>query len=156
LAIDPNTLFENDVDAQGDALTLVSVQDASIGEVSVDGDGNIIYIPDAVYTGEATFTYTVTDGEFTSTATVTINIDPSDAFDGFRQGNDNNNRLFGSLFGRNRIFGAGGNDLIFGGFASDELAGGDGDDRIFGLWGNDDLYGGQGDDTLFGGFGFDT
>ncbi|KEO89085.1 hypothetical protein EH31_13685 [Erythrobacter longus] len=156
LAIDPNTLFENDVDAEGDALTLVSVQDATIGEVSVDSDGNIIYIPDAVFVGEASFTYTVTDGEFTSTATVTINIDPSDAFDGFRQGNDNNNRLFGSLFGRNRIFGAGGNDRIFGGFASDELAGGDGNDRIVGLWGDDDLYGGQGDDTLFGGFGFDT
>ncbi|WP_298303281.1 tandem-95 repeat protein, partial [uncultured Erythrobacter sp.] len=156
LAIDPNTLFENDVDAEGDALTLVSVQDASIGEVSVDGDGNILYIPDAVYVGEATFTYTVTDGEFISTATVSIDIDPSDQFDGFRQGNDNNNFLFGSLFGRNRIFGAGGNDRIFGGFASDELAGGDGNDRIFGLWGNDDLYGGQGDDTLFGGFGFDT
>lgn len=156
LAIDPNTLFENDVDAQGDALTLVSVQDASIGEVSVDTDGNIIYIPDAVYVGDATFTYTVTDGEFTSTATVTIDIDPSDAFDGFRQGNDNNNFLFGSLFGRNRIFGAGGNDLIVGGIANDELAGGDGNDDIFGSLGNDDLYGGQGDDTLYGGFGFDT
>lgn len=156
LAIDPNSLFDNDVDAESDTLQLVSVQDASIGEVSVDTDGNIIYIPDAVYTGEASFTYTVTDGEFTSTATVSINIDPSDAFDGFREGNDNNNRLFGSLFGRNRIFGAGGNDLIVGGFASDELAGGDGNDRIYGLWGDDDLYGGQGDDDLYGGFGFDT
>ncbi|MEL6707915.1 MAG: putative Ig domain-containing protein, partial [Pseudomonadota bacterium] len=156
LVIDPLTLLENDIDAEGDTLEIISVQDAIGGEIGFDEEGFIIFTPDAVFEGDASFTYTISDGEFTSQATVSITVDPSDQFDDYRQGNDNNNRMFGSFFGRNRIFGAGGNDRIVGGLNDDELAGGDGDDIIFGLFGNDDLYGGQGDDYLLGGFGFDT
>ncbi len=156
LIIDPLTLLDNDSDVNGDVLEITSVGNAVGGEVSFGDDGNIVFIPDAVFVGAAEFTYTVSDGALSSEAIVSLQIDPSDQFDAWRQGNDNRNFLFGSLFGRNRIFGAGGNDYIVGGFGSDDLAGGDGNDRIFGLWGNDDLWGGQGDDLLFGGFGFDT
>lgn len=156
LVIDPLTLLDNDSDANGDTLEIVSLDNAVGGEVGFGEDGNIVFIPDAVFVGDAQFTYTITDGTSTSQATVSLQVDPSDQFDAWRQGNDNNNFLFGSLFGTNRIFGAGGSDLITGGFGSDELAGGDGNDTIFGLFGNDNLYGGQGNDLLFGGFGFDT
>jgi len=68
-------LLANDTDADGDTLTISSVQDASHGTVSLDTDGNILFTPDAEYSGEATFTYTVTDGNGgESTATATVNI----------------------------------------------------------------------------------
>ncbi len=155
LVVSPDSLLANDSDPQGGALQITGVQNAVGGEVRFDADGNIVFTPDAVFVGNASFTYTLSDGELASEAVVSVTVDPSDQFDGFRQGNNNANLLFGSLFGRNRIFGAGGNDIITGGLNNDELAGGDGDDVIFGLLGNDNLWGGQGNDQLFGGLGYD-
>ncbi len=48
-------------DADGDQLTVTSVQDATNGTVNIV-DGEIIFTPTAGYTGPATFTYTVSDG----------------------------------------------------------------------------------------------
>jgi ELWxxDGT repeat protein len=50
-----------------------------------------------------------------------------------------------------RIFGGGGNDVIYGSQAADRIAGGDGDDWINGAAGKDIIYGEAGDDRLFGG-----
>ncbi|MEA2028616.1 MAG: tandem-95 repeat protein, partial [Campylobacterota bacterium] len=45
------------------------------GTVSLDADGNVVFTPEANYNGEATFTYTVTDGNGAEdTATVTLNV----------------------------------------------------------------------------------
>ncbi|MBL4712650.1 MAG: tandem-95 repeat protein, partial [Gammaproteobacteria bacterium] len=75
LFIDPATLLANDLDVDGDTLSIVSVQDAENGVVMIDGDGNIIFTPDENYSGEANFTYTVDDGKGnTDTATVTLNV----------------------------------------------------------------------------------
>ena len=53
-------LLANDVDPDGDTLTIVSVQGAVNGAVSMTG-GTITFTPDADHSGLATFTYTVED-----------------------------------------------------------------------------------------------
>ncbi len=154
LTIDQADLLENDVDVDGDLLEVVELSNGQNGVTSFDADGNVVYTPNAGFSGTDSFEYTVSDGALTSTAIAQVRID--DPFSGFRQGTEGRDFLFGNFFRNNQIFGRGGNDWIFGGFRSDDLAGGDGNDRIFGRFGNDDLYGGQGNDLLFGGFGLDT
>ena len=78
LTIAPATLLDNDLDANGDPLVITSVQDAANGSVSLDSSGNVIFTPDDYYTGEATFSYTISDGRgATDTATVTVNVLPA-------------------------------------------------------------------------------
>ncbi len=70
------TLLANDSDADGDALTLVSVQNAVNGTVSMSG-GNVTFTPTANFYGLATYTYTISDGHGgTDTALVSINVQP--------------------------------------------------------------------------------
>ncbi|WP_108811931.1 putative Ig domain-containing protein [Sphingorhabdus sp. Alg231-15] len=154
LTILQSSLLDNDSDVDGDTLSVVSVTDGTNGTVGFDADGNIVYTPNAGFQGEDSFTYTISDGELTSTATAQLRVD--DPFSGWRQGTEGNDFLFGNFFRANEIFGRAGNDYIFGGFRADYLAGGDGDDRVFGLFGNDHLWGNAGDDKLYGGFGTDT
>src|SRR3546814_17504575 len=79
----------------------------------------------------------LTDGELTSTATVSIRVDPSDQFDDYRQGGSGTDVLIGNLLGTNKIFGGAGNDILTGGLRADELAGGDGNDFLIGLSGDE-------------------
>ncbi|AEG93382.1 Ig-like domain-containing protein [Ramlibacter tataouinensis] len=66
------TLLANDSDADGQALTLTSVQNAVGGTVALVG-GNVVFTPTADYHGPASFTYTVSDGQGGSTtATVSL------------------------------------------------------------------------------------
>lgn len=82
LYIPETELIANDQDAEGDALNIIDINtSATIGEVSMDADGNVTYDPsgrfDHLNPGEYTtdtFEYTVSDGELTDTATVTVNI----------------------------------------------------------------------------------
>ncbi len=81
-----NALLENDVDVEGDELAVVAVNGvaANVGAqitlpsgalLSVNSFGRIDYEPAPGFTGEDTFTYTVSDGTATgSTATVTIDV----------------------------------------------------------------------------------
>ena len=76
LVIDVNDLIANDTDANDDALSVTSVQDATHGEVTLNENGTITFTPDANYNGEATFTYTISDGHGgEDSATVTLNVD---------------------------------------------------------------------------------
>ncbi|MEM7426170.1 MAG: tandem-95 repeat protein, partial [Pseudomonadota bacterium] len=89
LTIAAGDLLANDADVDGDALTIVSVQDAVNGTVALDGAGDVVFTPDADYHGPASFTYTVSDGSLTSTATASLTVAPvndapvaaDDAFD---------------------------------------------------------------------------
>lgn len=77
IVINPATLLGNDVDADGDALQGVSVQDAVNGTVVFE-DGNVIFTPNEGYIGDASFTYTVTDGQGGyDTATVNLTVAPA-------------------------------------------------------------------------------
>ena len=55
-------------DKDGDALTATLVDPTTNGHVSVNADGSYSYSPDAGYTGQDSFTYTVSDGTYTSNA----------------------------------------------------------------------------------------
>jgi len=73
LTINP---LDNDTDADGDLLTLVSVNtDGALGSViDINADGTITYVPPADWCGLDSFTYTVTDGRVQVTATVTVEV----------------------------------------------------------------------------------
>ena len=67
-------VLTNDSDADGDTLSITAVSTAEHGSVSIDS-GQILYTPDAEFTGTDTFTYTISDGNGSNdTAEVTINI----------------------------------------------------------------------------------
>jgi hypothetical protein len=70
------SLVTNDVDVD-DVLQITKVTDPTHGRMSYNtGSGQYSYQPDANYYGTDTFDYTVTDGEATDTATVTITVRP--------------------------------------------------------------------------------
>ena len=62
ITITPASLLANDFDADGETLTIVSVQDATNGDLVVNGDGDYVFTSYADYFGPASFTYTVEDG----------------------------------------------------------------------------------------------
>jgi hypothetical protein len=68
----------NDLDVDGDVLQFSVLSDPAHGSVQVQGDG-LVYTPDPGYTGDDSFSYTVTDGILESNpATVTVTINPPD------------------------------------------------------------------------------
>ncbi len=76
LSIAPGELLGNDTDANADALSIVSVQSPANGTVAIVG-GRVVFTPTADYSGPASFTYTISDGQGgTSTATVNVNVTP--------------------------------------------------------------------------------
>ncbi|MCX7893284.1 MAG: putative Ig domain-containing protein [Burkholderiales bacterium] len=62
------------MDPDGDAVDLVRLGDASVGNVSIGEGQGILFAPPADYNGPATFTYTVTDGALEATGVVRIDI----------------------------------------------------------------------------------
>ena len=69
-------LLANDVDADGDSLSLLTTPlvPPANGVVMLNGDGTFSYTPNADFNGADVFQYQVTDGTGTSTATATINV----------------------------------------------------------------------------------
>ncbi|MCR9271101.1 MAG: Ig-like domain-containing protein [Hyphomonadaceae bacterium] len=154
-------VFGNDNDPDGDALSIVSFAQAERGLVLDQGEGGFRYVPEAGFIGTDTFTYTVTDGELTSTATVSIEVaEPGPSiilgseFDDFLIGTSRDDTI--QTFGGSDIaYGNEGNDLIEGGAGLDFLYGDEGDDELRGGEGNDFLRPGLGNDIADGGPGFD-
>ncbi len=78
-------VLANDVDPDGDPLSLAGVGAAAHGQVSVQGD-RVIYTPESGYVGDDSFSYEVQDdGGASATATVTVTVStpnsPPDARD---------------------------------------------------------------------------
>ncbi|WP_250028212.1 Ig-like domain-containing protein [Paractinoplanes maris] len=63
----------NDTDANGDTLTVASAGSPGHGTATIAG-GRIVYQAPAGFSGDATFTYVVTDGTDTDTATVVVTV----------------------------------------------------------------------------------
>ena len=61
-------------DVDGDTLSIVSVDSVSGGTLTDNGNGTYTFTPDRDYSGQAVFTFTVTDGTVTSSATGRIDI----------------------------------------------------------------------------------
>ncbi len=77
----------NDTDVESDTLTITAVGNASNGTVILNNDGTITFTPTQNFNGEASFEYTVSDGNGGSgTATVIVNVvkDAPDAVDSFK------------------------------------------------------------------------
>ena len=66
-------VLKNDSDEDEDTLSIVSYTQASNGTVSQNGD-NLVYTANSNYSGDDSFTYTITDGEATDTATVNVTV----------------------------------------------------------------------------------
>jgi len=66
-------VLANDTDMDGDSLEIISVSSPLHGTVYHDGN-YVYYTPDANYYGDDSFTYTITDGIATDTATVYVTI----------------------------------------------------------------------------------
>ena len=87
MALNP---LANDSDADGNPLTITAINGVPLtpgtaqqintpnGVVNIDAQGNITFTPNAGFTGQESFTYTVTDsnGVVSNTATVNITVNP--------------------------------------------------------------------------------
>ncbi|MGF1522503.1 MAG: Ig-like domain-containing protein [Leptolyngbyaceae cyanobacterium] len=167
----------NDSDPDGDALTFSLLTEAGNGAVSFNADGSFSYTPNDGFEGTDSFTYEVSDGEFSDSATVSITVEPvvvmppddvvviGDDTDESLEGGAGNDLIAGEL-GSDSISGGDGDDVLRGDLnlrnPQDDIAGGDdiidggaGNDRIGGKSGNDELLGGEGDDEIFGDDGDD-
>ena len=71
-------VLDNDIDADGDALQITAVTQGAKGTITTNGT-TITYTPAGLFTGEDTFTYTISDGKLTDTATVTVKTSSSPA-----------------------------------------------------------------------------
>ena len=72
-------VLANDVAGSGPGpLRIVSVGTPLAGNAATNGSGQIVYTPNALFLGNDTFTYTVTDGATVSTATVQVGVYYSD------------------------------------------------------------------------------
>ncbi len=71
-------VLANDLDDNGDPLTIAGltqpVGGAATGVAVDNGDGTVSFVPAIGFRGSASFTYTVTDGFSTDTATVTVTV----------------------------------------------------------------------------------
>jgi large repetitive protein len=63
----------NDMDPNGDTLTITGVTQPAHGTVTFTGTG-VRFVPEDGWSGTASFTYTITDGTTPATATVTIKV----------------------------------------------------------------------------------
>ncbi|WP_158545372.1 Ig-like domain-containing protein [Bremerella cremea] len=66
-------VLANDSDIDGDTLTVSATSEPGQGSVQINADGTITYTPDALVTGNDSFTYTISDGNGEeATATVEV------------------------------------------------------------------------------------
>ncbi|NEK25223.1 tandem-95 repeat protein, partial [Sulfitobacter sp. JBTF-M27] len=71
-----DVLFNDDFEGTTPVVTVEAGDEPSNGTVVVNGDGTITYTPDANFNGTDQYTYTVTSGGVTETATVDMTVNP--------------------------------------------------------------------------------
>jgi hypothetical protein len=70
-------VLSNDVDADGDVLSITSVGPPGAGSVALNADGTLTYLPWAGVTGSDRFDYTISDPTgSTATGSVTVTTVP--------------------------------------------------------------------------------
>ena len=68
------TVLANDTDLEGNALTVTAASTPAHGTATINGNGTITYTPVSTYSGPDSFTYTISDGAATDTATVSVQV----------------------------------------------------------------------------------
>ena len=165
-------LLDNDTDVDGDDLTVTGASvPASEGTLTDNGGGKYTFTPAAGFTGVATISYTISDGNGgtdSAVHTVEVGAAPLDGTVEGTAGNDvidhgylgdpegdrvdNEDAILpGAAPNDDLIYGFGGDDTIRAGQGDDEVYGGDGNDSISGQGGNDTLVGNAGEDIIIGG-----
>ncbi len=82
LIISTGDLLANDVDIDRDTISLIEVHNPINGMVTLDGNGNAIFIPLSNFNGEGSFEYTIADGnDGSDTAMATVSINPNQNLD---------------------------------------------------------------------------
>jgi len=180
LILDDNGLGV-DTDADGDVLSVTDVDGTAVPEiadVTVTGQyGSLVIAASGAWeysvdpanpfvaglaTGETlieTFTYTVSDGIETSTASLLVTVNGVSEADQALTGDETANTIHAAggndsvdAYGADdTIYGHGGNDGLNGGAGNDTIHGGSGLDFIYGETGTDYLYGGDDTDAIFAG-----
>ncbi len=67
-------LLQNDFDSENDPVEIISVGNATNGTVTRNADGTVTYVNDDGFTGQDSFTYSISDGDQETTATVTVDV----------------------------------------------------------------------------------
>lgn len=167
-------VLANDMDIDGDTLSITGTPTATNGTVSVNADGTLRFVPDAGFIGTAVIQYTMTDGTVVDDAQVVVTVG-GDGRDGIVSGTagddlidlnyvdptdgdvvDGNDAILpGDTPNADRIFAGDGNDTILAGQEADTIFGDAGDDLIVGGDGSESVHGGTGDDTILVGNGQD-
>ncbi len=74
----PSLLLENDTDADKDSLSITAVGNVTNGSITQNSEGNLVFMPDFNFSGDASFEYTISDGQGgTDTAEVTVTVLPA-------------------------------------------------------------------------------
>jgi VCBS repeat-containing protein len=76
LTVDAPGVLANDLGPDGSSLVVALDTDVSNGTLVLNEDGSFEYTPDPDFFGEDSFTYTLSDGTDSDTATVTITVNP--------------------------------------------------------------------------------
>jgi Ca2+-binding RTX toxin-like protein len=158
IAVSINVLA-NDSDPNGNVITIKTFDGASTGggNVVLDNrgtpdnltDDRLLYTPLATFSGSDNFTYTISDGTDTATASVVVEVGVN------LDGSNGPDELTGTP-GDDRLNGSNGKDTLTGLAGNDTLSGDNGDDILNGGAGVDKLAGGLGSDILTGGSEADT
>ena len=118
LILEATSLLANDEDVEQDELRITEVGNATNAQVILDDNGNVIFTPETNFTGEATFDYTVSDGNNgTNTGTVTVTVTPD----------TQPTEIIGTT-GVDVLVGTSDNDIITGLLGADTLTGNEGND----------------------------
>jgi VCBS repeat-containing protein len=155
-SIPVSTLLANDRDIDSTKLCITGVSGAINGTVVLKNnhtpnnlaDDFIVFTPTKGFSGATSFKYTISDGQLTSTAKVTVEV-------GYNLFGGKDNDYLNGTPGNDNLNGGNGKDTLNGGNGNDTLNGGNGNDFLSGGNGNDILNGGNGNDFLSGGFGND-
>ena len=70
-------VLANDYDPEGSAITVVAVGQGLKGSATLNANGSITYVPSKSFKGSDTFTYSISDGQVTATASVTVTLGSS-------------------------------------------------------------------------------
>ncbi len=71
-------VLDGDSDPNGDPLTVADVTQSANGTVAIGPNNTVTYTPDADFNGVDSFTYTLSDGVLTDTATVMVTVTGTD------------------------------------------------------------------------------